>query len=59
MLSKEERIKMIGYIVRSFKEGTNKPSRKAITRFENVLNNADDNHIKHLYEFNKIKEKKK
>jgi hypothetical protein len=36
-----------------------KPSRKAITRFENVLNNANDKHIQHLYDLNKVKEGKK
>lgn len=59
MLTKAERIKMISYIVRCFKEGSVKPSRKAITRFENVLNNANDKHIQHLYDLNKVKEGKK
>lgn len=57
-LTESERIKMISYIVKSFKEGSLKPSRKAINRFENVLNNASDDHVRHLYNFNKIKEKK-
>lgn len=57
-MTKEERIKMIAYIVKSFKEGTQKPSRKAINRFENVLNNATDAHVRHLYHLNKIKEGK-
>lgn len=56
-LDRETRTTMIAYIVRSFKEGGSKPSRKAVTRLENVLNNASDSHIKHLYDFNKIKEK--
>lgn len=54
-MDKEKRQHMIAYIVKSFKE--TKPSRKALNRFENVLNNASDEHVKHLYEFNKIKEK--
>lgn len=57
-MTKEERIKMIAYIVKSFKEGSQKPSRKAINRFENVLNNATDAHVRHLYHLNKIKEGK-
>ena len=54
-LSKQERQTMIAYLVKVFKE--TKPSRKALNNFENKLNNASDEHVKHLYNFNKIKEK--
>ena len=50
------RVEKIVYIINAWK-GTSKPSKKALNRFENVLNNASDAHIDHLYNFQKAKEK--
>lgn len=58
MLTKQERISMVTYIIKSFREGSTRPSQKAVNHFENKLNNASDDHIRHLYNLNKIKEGK-
>ena len=53
--SNPTRIEMISYVIKSFKENEPKPSRKAVNRLTNVLNNAAIDQIEHLYRTSKAK----